>query len=397
MRISPFRSRTGPESSLDRVAAGPRQEKVAPIPMDLRRRRPRRESIEDHLTTAAFRFPHLAAETAGRSRRAWVRDLVRRKLFDGPYPVDKSSGPGRGVRFAPRDYRALLEILSLRQRGVKHRRTWLVWLWLRGRDYPLVDVRAAAAADVAATRKAMLAELNPSGRSTEPFVVKYRRNVAPQRADSPFPDLGGLDEYLAALMVRPHEAAQMSINMDDLAAMMSIAFDVPDTEMREAFRKLTAAPPEQSQQAFRDFVDLVPLGPMRTMFEALANSEPADLPQPPQLAGLLDDGRGRSALLVALKSASDEQVSRARREIQLLRTGTFESELRQAAEGAPEADAQVLLFWADWARSQRLLYRGNPQLASYFLAIHIHGEATPADIPIRSPIDVDAVLRAFRK
>jgi len=204
--------------------------------MDLPRRRARRESIEDHLATAAFRFPHQAAETVGRSRRAWVRDLVRQKLFDGPYPVDKSSGPGRGVRFAPRDYHALLEILSLCQRGVKHRRTWLVWLWLRGRDYPLGDVRAAVAADVAATLKVLRAELNPSGRSTEPFVVKYRRNVAAKRAESPFPDLGGLEEYLAALMMRPHEAAQMSIDLNDVAAMMASAFDVPETDIRQVIQ-----------------------------------------------------------------------------------------------------------------------------------------------------------------
>lgn len=223
MCVSPFWSRAGPKGSVGRAAGGPRQEKVAPIPMELPRRRARRESIEDHLATAAFRFPQLAAETAGRSRRDWVRDLIQQKLFDGPYPVDKSSGPGRGGRFAPRDYRALIEILSLRQRGAKHRRTWLVWLWLRGRDYPLGDVRAAAAADVAGTLKTLLAELNPSGRSTEPFVVKYRRNVARKRAESPFPDLGGLEEYLAALMVRPHEAAQMSINPNDVAAMMSRA------------------------------------------------------------------------------------------------------------------------------------------------------------------------------
>jgi len=141
---------------------------------------------------------------------------------------------------------------------------------------------------------------------------------------------------------------------------------------------------------------LMPLGAVRTMFEAIATADPADFP-PPQLAGLLDDGRGGSTLLAALNAASDEQLCRARRQVQLLRTGTFESELRQTAERAPEPDAQVLLFRADWARSQRFLHRGNPSMAAYLLAVHIHSDSTPAAVPIRSPIDVDAVLRAFRK
>lgn len=104
----------------------------------------------------------------------------------------------------------------------------------------------------------------------------------------------------------------------------------------------------------------MPLGAFRTMLEAVATADPADLPPSPQLAGLLDDGRGGSALLAAIKSASDEQLCRARRQIQLLRTGTFESELRHAAEALPEADQQVLLLGAEWARSQRFLHRGNP-------------------------------------
>jgi hypothetical protein len=364
---------------------------------DLPRRRPRRESIDDHLATAASRFPELAAGTADRSRRAWVRDLVRERLIDAPYPVGKCAGPGQGVRFAPRDYRALLEILSLRQRGIKHRRTWLVWLWLRGREYALDDVRAAAARDFAATRKTILAELNPSGRSTESFVTKYRRNVAPHRADSPFPHLGGLEEFLIAYMVRPYEAAQMPIDLNDIAALMSSAFDVTESDMRRAIQNLAATPPEHSQCAFADFAAVLPMGTERTMFELLAKADPAELPRPPQIAGMIDDGRGHSTLLAALNTASDLQLSKARRRIQLLRTGRFEHELRQAAVSAPEADAQVMLFFADWARSQRLIHRGNPLMAAYLLAVDIHSDGTQAEIPIRSPINVNALLEALRR
>jgi hypothetical protein len=360
------------------------------------RRRARRESIEEHLATAAFRFPELSAGTADRSRRAWVRDLVRQRLIDAPYKLGKRIGPGQAVRFAPRDYRAMLEILSLRQRGIRHRRTWLVWLWLRGRDYPLEDVRKAAAADFAATRKTVLAELNPSGRSTESFVTKYRRNVVPRRVGSPFPDLGGLEESLIAHMVRPHEAAQIPIDLNNIASLMSAALGVADTDMRDAIQKLAMTPPEQSQRALADFAAVLPSGAARTIFELFANAEPPELPESPQLAGLIDDGRGNSTLLAALNSASGEQLCKARRQVQLLRTGRFERELRLAALSVPDADAQVMLLFADWARLQRLIHRGNPLMAAYLLAVHIHSDCSQAEIAIRSPIDVNALLKAFR-
>ncbi|MDB5070429.1 MAG: hypothetical protein JWM87_1540 [Candidatus Eremiobacteraeota bacterium] len=94
----------------------------------------------------------------------------------------------------------------------------------------------------------------------------------------------------------------------------------------------------------------------------------------------------------------DKQLPvKARRRIQLLRTGRFENELRQAALSAPEADAQVMLFFAEWARSQRLIHRGNPLMAAYLLAVDIHSDGTQAELPIRSPIDVNALLKTLRR
>jgi hypothetical protein len=361
----------------------------------IRRRPPRRESIDDHLATARLRYPELAKNEGGGSR-PWVRDLIRREVIGAPYAVKKHIGRGQGIRFSPPDYRALLEILLLRARGHNHRRTWLVWLWLRGREYPLERVRAAAVDDVSVHLKTIRAELNPTGRSTEPFVTKYRRNVAPGRADSPFPDLGALEEPLAALMLRPHEAGQIPIDLAKLAALSSEVFDVDQDVMSDAFRALSAASPEDVQSAVLKFAEVLPAGPGRTIIEHLAQADPAAIAQPPQLAGLLDDGRGNSTLLVALDAATDDQLRNARREIQLLRTGRFERAVRDMATSAPAEQAEVLLLFADWARMQRHLYRGNPALAAYLFCVHVQGDGAPIPVLMRSPVDANAVLKSLR-
>ena len=378
------------------AGSGARQEKVSPIQMaDCRRRSPRRESIDDHLATARLRFPELAVGT-GEGTRAWVRDLIHRRLIGAPYPVKKSVGRGQGVRFTPRDYRALLEILLLRAAGSNHRRTWLVGLWLRGREYPVERVREAVAEDVSAHLKTLRAELNPTGRSTEPFVTKYRRNIAPSRADSPFPDLGGLEEQFAALMMRPDEAAKIPTDMSALNSALSQAFNVDHEVMRDALQELSTSSPEDAQSAVLKFAAVLPDGPIRTIFEQLAHADAVELPSPPKLAGMIDDGRGNSTLLLSLSAASDEQLLSARREIQSLRTGRFERALRHAAISAPAEQAEVLLFFADWARTQRLLHRGNPALAAYLFCVHVQANGEQIPLPIRSPVDGNAVLKMLR-
>jgi len=358
-----------------------------------RYRSPRRESIEDHLATARARYPELAGDD---SSRPWVRDLIRDGLIDAPHPVKKRSGRGQGMRFWSRDYRALIEILLLRSRGHGHRRTWLIWLWLRGREYPIAKVREAIVADASSHLKMLRAQLNPTGRSTEPFVTKYRRNIAPQRADSPFPDLGSLEEPLAAWMMRPGEAAQMTIDLDDLSTLLARALEVDTQTMSEALQDLNASSPQNAQDSMLKFAEVIPQGPFRTLMEEFARFDPSDLPKPPQLAGIIDDGRGNSTLLAALSAASDQQFINARREVQAIRTGRFESALRAAAADALPRDADVLLFFADYMRMQRELYRGNPALAAYLFALHVQADGEPVPIPAGSSVDVNALLRALR-
>jgi hypothetical protein len=158
--------------------------------VNTRRQPPRRESIEDHIATACA-FLARSGVSAGASR-AWVRDLVYKGIIDGPLSQPKTAGRGRLERFSAPNYRDLIEGMRVRAEGAIHRSTWRLWLWSRGRDYPIDEIRRAMTADLRRNLNVVRAQLAPTGRYTEPFTVKYRRNVAPQAADSPFPDLGPL-------------------------------------------------------------------------------------------------------------------------------------------------------------------------------------------------------------
>jgi hypothetical protein len=143
----------------------------------------RRESIEDHIATAraCLRRAHVEADAT----RAWVRDLAHEGMIDGPRSSPKAAGCGRRERFAPSDYGDLMETMRLRAEGAIHRSTWLVWLWLRGRDFPLAIVREALPTDLRRNLSKMRRQFAPTGRDTEPFTVKFPRNVASQNTDCP--------------------------------------------------------------------------------------------------------------------------------------------------------------------------------------------------------------------
>ena len=65
----------------------------------------------------------------------FVRDLIDGKIIGGPVEVDKTSGPGTGRRFRPRDHHDLLGTDPLQALGAHRRDAWIVRLWLRGHDY----------------------------------------------------------------------------------------------------------------------------------------------------------------------------------------------------------------------------------------------------------------------
>jgi hypothetical protein len=352
-----------------------------------------RESIDDHLEAAFRRYPELAAEPANASR-AFVRDLIRQGFISKPDPIKKRSGPGRAVRFTQRDYRSLLEILLLRARGHLHRRTWRVWLWHLGREYPLDQIRAALAEEMSAQLKVIRAEIAPTGRFTEPFTTKYRRRVAPSRADSPFPDLGGIEEPLVALMMRPQEAADIPFDFAALASMVATAAGGDAVQLLDVMQTLGASPSTDLPTAMTALAEAMPPGPFRAIFQSFAVDAP-EAPSPPDLTGLIDDGHGKSALLRALDEASDEQLRAARCHIRMLRTGRLEQAIREAALAAPHAGAEPLRFIADWARMHRELLRGNPALAAHYTCLFIHSNGPPIPVAVRQAVDVDALLKAL--
>jgi hypothetical protein len=192
-------------------------------------------------------------------------------------------------------------------------------------------------------------------------------------------------------MMRPHEAAQIPVDLDAVATFAATVLGVDEAEMRNAIRDLAASPPDSPDIA--RFAQALPR-PLRWVFETFRGADASDLPKFPQLDGLIDDGRGNSQLL---KAASDQQLLSARIDTQLLRTGRLERAVRAATATAPLDQREVLLFLADWARMYRFLPRGNPALAAYLLCVQVHADGLPIPIPTQSKLDVSALLKTLRE
>lgn len=358
--------------------------------------RRRRESIDDHLTSARRALaPYCTVPIDG--SRELVRDLVRNKLIAHTYEVHKRAGRGRGRRFKPADYRDLMEILRLRADGHVHRRRWLIWLWLRGRSFPLDRVRDALTAEIAAHTKTILAQLHPTGRLTEDLLTKYRRNIGGKKSQTRFPDIGNLDEVMAMLMLRPHDAANVPVDTEAFVRLASETLGIDEAVMRKGFNDFGPASGKDMATATAAFAQLMPDRATRAVFAGLAQAGPSALSGIDALAGLIDDGTGRSALLPALTAATDAQLLAARREVRFVRTGILEDAFRKTVGELEHADEIALLaFAADWARTQRHLHRGNPAYAAYLSCIQVKANGEPIPLPPRRTIDVNALLRRLR-
>lgn len=355
-----------------------------------------RDSIEQHLVSAGHAL-RTAGIPAPDVSRAWVRDLMRDRLIPGPQSAPKARGRGRRVRFAAAAYRDLLEVMKIRARGAQHRSTWLVWLWLRGRDFPLPRIREALAADVARDLKTVRDQLAPTGRYTEPFTRKFAKAASRASEESPFPSFGSYDGALAALMMRPQELPGMAVNLGDLASMLEHALDLDSTSSAlEAVRDLQERAPADFSEAFDRLASLAKAEPARNMLRFLASAS-ADGPPPfPSVAGLLDDGHGRSRLLDGLASSTDEELLEARQFAIGLRTGASEAALAARCSSVDADAREAFLVLRQWARMQRTLLLGNPARNAYFFANYLYA-LDPADAPRMRPVlDAGVLLRALR-
>ncbi len=353
----------------------------------------RRESIEEHIATAKA---YLRRDgVVANATRAWVRDLVREGIIDGPQSGPKAAGRGRRERFSPRDYGDLIETMRLRSGGAIHRSTWLVWHWLRGRDYPIPIVREALATDLRRNLSEIRRQFAPTGRDTEPFITKFRRNIAPQRAQSPFPDLGPLSEPLAALMFRPSEAKNVPLDLDSLVEFAAEALGLDARQFRTAIDAGYASPQTDTATALRAFSDALPESDFAALVRTFAEVVPREVKMP-NLVGMLDDGFGHSNLEHALDRATDDELRRIRTIVRSIRTGQFEIEVRSAQVTVPSNGGIALNWLGNWARLQRLLLRLNPAQNAGIFCSYLAADGPPIPIELRQRLDVDLLLRALR-
>lgn len=290
-----------------------------------RRPRQRRESIKDHLESARAFLPEIAGSRKTASIR-FVRSLAAIGLIDGPSRVKTESGKGWGQRFAPRDYRALLEILLLRSRDLVHPRSWRVLLWTRGRNYPIETIREALLAETAAMLESSRQQVTPTGRTVRPFADLFRTRIADKDADPRLPDFGPLAPLIGAIILRPHEVGSVEISAKDIAQVLATAIEI-DEEAAYAFvEELLANPAAKLEETINRFLAVVPKGPAHTLASLMGQIPQIEQPLA-HLLGMLDDGFGRAGIETALQDADNPTLMRARSEIRDIRRGNFRRDL----------------------------------------------------------------------
>lgn len=186
----------------------------------------RRESIADHLAGARKRVT-LRGDgwTDKLATPAFVADLIKKEIIDGPQSLQKTIGVGKAQRFRPWEYRDLLDIINLKSQGIKHRSAWVAHLWLRGHDYPIERFLAALLKEVKAFRKTALEDFAPNGRlSTKSFSQRFDERVRKRPEDSLAPETTDIFEPFAALMMRPQAIGEVMVDMPSAAEFVQSMF-----------------------------------------------------------------------------------------------------------------------------------------------------------------------------
>jgi hypothetical protein len=244
----------------------------------------------------------------------FVEDLIRRKLINGPEPVQKRDGRGRGQRFKPRDYRDLLELIRLKLGGVKHRSAWLFQLWLRGHEYPIEDVRRALIGEVQVAIHSVMTDFAPTGRFTEPFGVKFARRVRGAQGDN---EISDFLEPLVAKMMRPGAIAEITPSVDRMTAELAALSGVDGFRLRAAVAELVeglkgnTGISSDSQGTLSRAFSATSFGPLFDLMRAAKSADFAKMQA--GLEGALDDGSGSSKLVDALRCAGEQKLREVRK------------------------------------------------------------------------------------
>jgi hypothetical protein len=250
------------------------------------------------------------------------------------------------------------------------------------------------ARDLRRNLKTIREEVAPAGRFGESFAAKYRRNIAPKIKGNPFPEFAWVAEPLAAMMMRPQDQGDVPFDTVAFAAFVADALGVDTQTIESAVAAAMSASADDVGTSLGAFAGGLPESEFRRLLSSIAD-EP-QLVQPPQLAGLMDNGFGGSGLMCALDATSDDKLLAIRELVRDIRTGRVEQAFREAAEGRLADDANALMFAATWARLQRQLLRGNPKIAAYIFCAYLVGDGPPIPPPRRNRIDVDEFLEAWR-
>jgi hypothetical protein len=195
---------------------------------------------------------------------AWVEDLIREDIIEGPHPVRKTEGRGLGQRFAPKDYRDLLRIVGLKSQAVSRRSAWIAHLWLAGRDYPIPRVRDAFRAEIQKLAKGALKDFAPRERlNAEPFGKRYDRRVRQRNEDSLYPELVDIIEPVAALGIARRFLPQIATKPEDIIRLITEITGSPANNLSPMISELISSlkearlPSIETQRQLATFVDAI--------------------------------------------------------------------------------------------------------------------------------------------
>lgn len=360
----------------------------------------RRESIEDHVAQARRCGDRLGiAWTRKLGSRPFVEDLIKRHVVDGPCPAGaKAVGPGIAQRFRPRDLRALLEVLRLKSRGATHRKTWILQLWLRGRDYELDVVREALRSEIQRVVTNIRAIFSKTDRFTGPFERRFRG--AHGRATS-----SKYDEALkimSALIVQPTELQSLDIDVDAIAKLLTEDSDASTDELAALLRESIEAAKagvqlnDETNLRWSEIARQLPGGKELLELMSLDPSRATDMVN--HAHGAIDDGFGVSNLVRTAQECTDEQLLRARRWHQAIRFNMM---------GPPPSEADLASLAPEHRRVAEWLYandmmmrqfiRQGPDVSTLIFGIILNDEM-PAKTPDwnRKRVDVSALLKHIR-
>jgi hypothetical protein len=300
--------------------------------------------------------------TAKLATAAWVEDIIRDKIIDGPYRVAKKGSPGRGSRFHPRDYRDLLRIIKLKAQGINHRAAWKAHLWLRGRNYPIGEVRAAFRETQSTLAEKALLDFAPRGRleTRDPFSFskRYDRRVRQRPDGLLFPELIDILEIAIAFGIDPKLVARTNVDPERIVRELARQTHYPASKLRPAIPELIGAIKHKrplsalAEQQLRDFgnskipqalQDAFLTAPALKDFEGVLSS----------IGGLIGSFSKPPAPIESFDVADEERWLKVRFFFQGICSGRLEALLRAALSEAPESSRELLRFMLNSTQKQR--------------------------------------------